>query len=194
MITEFLPERIDYDGSQLSGLFGYKTIRAIDDSLIAFIGAADVREELVDLEDKLNNDFIKAELMLHFILIIHGNDLWRARLWQLLLVQKAFDAVKFLCKDTNINFEKSGDDIYVVTYQDGKQENKLSVSIAAISISGKEVVHLALNVSDRGAPVKTYSLNKLGIDPVELGSKILKDFLNEYESSRGAIYKVKGIE
>src|SRR5208282_2720326 len=100
MKTFFLPKPMAYLGPELNGLFAYKHLRTAEDSLITFTGPAEVREHLVDYEDKLANDFIKAENMLHFILTVHGNDLVRGRLWQLLLAQSVLDVLKEMVSST----------------------------------------------------------------------------------------------
>ncbi|NQV69853.1 MAG: DUF366 family protein, partial [Pseudohongiella sp.] len=51
MKTKLLPETIDYTGTQLSSLWAYKTAGLQGDSIVSFIGKADVSEHLVDLED-----------------------------------------------------------------------------------------------------------------------------------------------
>jgi len=190
MIVKFLDEEISYEGSQLNGLFDYQKLKVNDDSLIAFIGAADVKEGLIDEEDRLNQDFIKAKLMLHFIMTIRGNKLRESRLWQLHLIQIAYNILISLCF-MPIYFKKFGDDIFVI------KENikrKLSVSIATLAGNEKEVVHFGINILDEGAPIPTYSLQKLNIDPKEFGMKILNEFKNFYEEDvQKSLYKVRGV-
>ena len=59
----------NYDGSQISSLWGYNIADVQDDSIIAFRGACDVKiEHMIDLEDKKQGDMIFSTDMLHFII------------------------------------------------------------------------------------------------------------------------------
>jgi hypothetical protein len=198
MKTTFLPQKIKYTGPQLSGLFSYEKLRVAEDSLITWAGPVEVREGLVDFEDLLNNDFIKADLMLHFILTVHGNDLASARLWQLLLVNIAFDTLRTYCTYTDggyiknkgiANMYRDGDDIFVVM-EGTTTPLKMSVSIAALSPNQKQMVHLGINISDKGAPVKTSSLKKLGVEYEPFAREVMSRFSNEYDGLQKTLYKV----
>jgi len=191
MKTMFLPHKMVYDGTQLHGLFSYQISRGIaEDSLIAFLGEASVREGLIDYEDKLNDDFIYAKEMLHFILTIHGSDLTRARLWQLLLVQHTLDELQLRVSGDTL-LCREGDDIYVLP--PGVDKLKLTVSIATVSSNQKELVHLAVNVDDTGAPVPTSSLSKLNINPQAFALGVMNKFEKEYSGVRKTLYKVTGV-
>ncbi len=186
MITKILEKKQDYFGDQLNGVFSYKMIRAQEDSLITFRGAADVKEKMVDYEDVLNDDCIKAKEMVHFIMTIDGGSLREARLWQLMLMRHCYDSIVAL-GDGEFVHRLDGDDIYI-----GK-DLKMSVSIATISNNAKMLVHAGINVDDEGAPVKTYSLNKLKIHPNKFAFDVLDKFEEEYNSVQRTLYKVVGV-
>jgi hypothetical protein len=83
-----------------------------------------------------------------------------------------------------------GDDIFFVK---NGEEFKMSVSIATVSSNQKELVHLAINVCDEGAPVKTYSLEKLNINPERFIDEVTRRFENEYNGVQKTLYKVAGV-
>jgi len=200
MITKLLPAKQDYFGDQLSGVFSYKTCRAYEDSLIAFRGAADVKEKMVDYEDVLNDDCIKAKEMVHFIMTIHGGSLREARLWQLMLMRQCYEAIdafktQSFSKDapnpgaslrTAGRLGLCGDDIFF-------DDHKMSVSIATVSNNSKMLVHAGINIDDEGAPVKTFSLNKLDIFPNKFACTVLDKFAKEYTSVQKTLYKVLAV-
>jgi len=188
MIIKLLEEDQDYYGDQLNGLFSYQTLKAADDSLIAFFGKASVKDKLVDYEDKLNNDSIFAQRMLHFILTIHGGGLREARLWQLLFIDICHRILVKCVPEHEVIRE--GDDIYLLQ---GKTRFKMSVSIATTSSNGKMLVHTGINVSDEGAPVPTYSLGKLKILEHSFANIALQTFEKEYEDVQKTLYKVAGV-
>ena len=48
-----LPDKLDYDGSQISSLWAYNNFGVQDDSVVVFRGVCDVKiEHMIDLEDK----------------------------------------------------------------------------------------------------------------------------------------------
>ena len=64
-----LPEKLDYDGSQISSLWAYSSFGVQEDSVIVFRGACDVKiEHMIDLEDRRANESIWSEDMLSFII------------------------------------------------------------------------------------------------------------------------------
>lgn len=196
MITQLLKAPQDYCGEQLNGVFSYKMLRASEDSLIAFRGAADVKEKLVDYEDVMNDDCIKAKEMMHFILTIHGGSLREARLWQLMLMRQCYEVIDaFKTQRISGGFSTAerlsleGDDIYF----EFKGKNKMSVSIATVSNNSKMLVHAGINIDGTGAPLATYSLKNLDIFPDKFAKKVLNEFAAEYQSVQKTLYKVVGV-
>ena len=99
---------------------------------------------------------------------------------------------------------REGDDLYVLAPQEdglsfGKvapvplERRKLSISIATVSpVSG--LIHFAINVSSLGTPVKTASLEDLGIDPKEFAAEVLADFVSEATTIKEATMKVRWVK
>jgi hypothetical protein len=64
-----LPEKLDYDGSQISSLWAYNSFGVQEDSVVVFRGACDVKiEHMIDLEDRRTNESILSEDMISFII------------------------------------------------------------------------------------------------------------------------------
>jgi hypothetical protein len=81
--------------------------------------------------------------------------------------------------------ERRGDDLFV-------GDGKLSVSVATVStISG--LIHLGLNITCEGVPVKAASLDDIGVDYAALARKILTMFAEEIDSCRDASKKVRPV-
>ena len=64
-----LPEKFDYDGSQISSLWAYNSFGIQEDSIVVFRGLCDVQiEHMIDLEDRRANESIWSEDMVSFII------------------------------------------------------------------------------------------------------------------------------
>lgn len=175
--------RRGYDGSELRSHWIYETLGVRGDAVAAFVGPVEVRgDHLVDLEDRLDGLFIAGSDMLHFIVESFGADLDRAVLLQRLLVVLARER---LIEAGVSGTTRKGDDIYV-------GEGKLSVSIATVSTVSC-LIHLGLNVSNEGTPVKTAALGDFGIEPLEFARGLAKGFADEIESVARATTKVRGV-
>jgi hypothetical protein len=130
-------ERIDYDGSQISSLWGYSVFGIRSDSIIAFRGSCDVSpEHMIDLEDLRQNETIVSPDMLHFIVEhFDSTDLKLVYARQRLLTT----IVASVLMDYDIRVKRDGDDLFV-------NEKKLSVSIASTSAISQKI-HFGINVS-----------------------------------------------
>jgi hypothetical protein len=82
--------------------------------------------------------------------------------------------------------ERRGDDLYV-------GEGKLSVSVATVSpVSG--LIHLGLNVTAAGVPVKAACLADLGLEPERVALEVMRRFVAEMESVEAAAKKVRPVD
>jgi uncharacterized protein len=132
-----LPDKFDYDGSQISSLWAYNNFGVQDDSVVVFRGACDVRiEHMIDLEDRRANESIRSEDMVSFI-IEHFDS---TDLKLIYTRQRLFTAiVKEYLAGIGVQTNREGDDLFL----DGK---KLTVSIASTSAVSQKI-HFGINVS-----------------------------------------------
>jgi hypothetical protein len=179
----YLREKPTYDGSQLRSHWTYDHLGCQGDAIVYFIGPAEVRPEaLVDLADRRQGDFIRAEEMLHFLVEHFRADLHSMVLRQRLLVCIAAEVLR---ERTKKEVDRRGDDLFI-------DDRKLSVSIATVSpVSG--LIHLALNVSPEGAPVPAIGMRELGIDAVPLGEEIARRYADEMGQVTLACTKVRWV-
>jgi hypothetical protein len=132
-----LPEKFDYDGSQISSLWAYNSFGVQEDSVVVFRGACDVKiEHMIDLEDRRANESIWSEDMVSFI-IEHFDS---TDLKLIYVRQRLFTAlVREYLADLGVQTAREGDDLFLT----GK---KLTVSIASTSAVSQKI-HFGINVS-----------------------------------------------
>jgi len=195
MKCKFLDKEQKYDGSQLHSHFGYEN--GVDgNSIVSFIGPAEVKEHLVDCEDRQIGDFISSKRMMHFIIEIFGGvSLREMVLWQRLFIVQITDFLREMLPKKGISVGRDGDDIFV----DGE---KFSVSIATLSpVSG--LVHVGLNIEvGDNCPVKAIGFNEVAghiiTNSISFERKtafvLMQWFVTEFESIQKACYKVKGVQ
>jgi hypothetical protein len=177
-----MKEKLDYDGSQLSSHFALRTLGIGGDSVVCFKGAMDIPEKnIADLEDLRQGAAICGSNLLHIIVEHFGIHLETAVLRQRILVRLAAD----LLRRHGAEVAVSGDDLY---YGQGK----LSVSIAAPSPVSC-LIHLGINISSKGVPVKAASLDVLGVDPDRFAVDLADAYAKELESIGTAVSKVRGV-
>lgn len=189
MITIAVLDRT-YTGVELHHAFAYEEAFQLGPTISFFVGAADVKEHLVDLEDSLQNDFIKSERMVHFIIEIPNISIQETVVWQRLFIRLV--AEKLIKEVEGIDIEIEGDDIMI-------EGQKLSVSIATLSqFSG--LIHAGINVHvGAGCPVDAIGLADFGaLDSHSEGdykwaSDVAINFANEYKDVVKATYKVIGV-
>lgn len=189
MNFRFLNGEIKYDGSQLHSHFAYEH-GVKGNSIVSFIGPAEVKEHLVDCEDRLKNDFISSESMLHFIIEIFDVSLREMVVWQRLFITQTIDFLKSLTIPESYKLRRVGDDIFV-------DSKKLSVSIATLSpVSG--LIHVGLNIKvGENCPVLAIGLEDLpdlGYDVKCFAIMLMKKFIEEFEDIQNDCYKVKGVQ
>lgn len=181
MKYKFLDQRIDYDGSQLRSLFAYMSHEILGDSVIAFRGACDIPfENMADGEDVLAKSAIRGGDMLHFIMEEFGASLQLAVNRQRLFAAIVLEELRKFCPQRKM--WRSGDDLYV-------DDGKLSISIATVS-PVSALIHFAMNITNENTPVKTTSLQDLGIDPRSFADKVADRFLEEVRTMKEACCKV----
>jgi len=182
---------IDYDGSQLHHAFAYEKANILGPSIVSFIGKAEVKDHLVDLEDKISNDFIKSKRMLHFIIEIPEASIREMVVWQRFFIHMIAEKLRNIGPLIADKIITDGDDIMI-------SEKKLSVSIATLSqFSG--LVHVGLNYEvGEGCPVAAIGLKQLtyfGTSESSLNIilEVAKEFVQEYNDIIRASYKVREV-
>lgn len=175
-----------YDGRQLKSHFAYEQFGISGDSIVCFEGPCRVElTEMVDREDVLAKAGIVSPRMLHFI-VEHFDpvlDLEKAVLRQRLLVCLTDEILRETARQP---LQRRGDDLY------GPEERKLSVCVATRSLVSSSI-HLGLNVQSGGAPVPTIGLEDLGLDPEEVGDRLMTAYCREIAGIQHARSKVAGV-
>lgn len=180
----FCEENIKYTGKELSPHWIMTKFKLFGDSIVSFIGEVEVPiDNMVDVEDRINNEPIYAKSMLNFIIEHFDYSIKEIALAQIILIQSIREV--FL-DEYNVNLKREGDDLF---YND----RKLSVSIATKSIvSG--LIHTALNIDCTGAPVKAVDINEIGIKDIKtLAQKIMQRYTDNIEKVNFATTKVRGV-
>jgi hypothetical protein len=182
--VRFFEDKMTYFGPELRPHFILSRFRVEGSALIAFRGPCEVKtDHLVDWEDRLQNDSIKAAEMVHFLGEFFGMTLKEGIWTQRLIVSEIL--AHLLQK--GISATRSGDDLFV----SGK---KLSVSIVTAS-PVSVLLHLGLNVDPTGAPVSAVGLLDLMTEAgvSELITRVLSRFQDEYQSVERAAVKVRPV-
>jgi len=189
--THFHPHEMTYHGPELSPHFILSHFKVEGSCLSAFLGPCSVQtDHLVDWEDRLANDHIKAEKMIHFLGEFFGITLKEGIWIQRLLVS---EILAYLLVN-KIEAHRIGDDLYVRTVGStaGGTEKKLSVSIVTAS-PVSVLLHLGINIDATGAPVEAIGLKDLKLDPKTLLEFVLSRFQQEYQSVERASVKVRAV-
>ncbi|MBI3555104.1 MAG: DUF366 family protein, partial [Deltaproteobacteria bacterium] len=164
---------ITYTGKELRPHWGLEKTGVYGSLLTAFVGSCEVpTAHLVDLEDRLACDMIRAGSMLHILGEFFGTTLEAGVLYQRLLIVWA----ERLLREAGIAVARSGDDLFF-------EDRKLSVSIATVS-PVSVLIHWGLNIDPAGAPVKAVGLNHLGWGNAEVlafAKKLLTHYIGELE-------------
>lgn len=183
---------IEYDGSQLRSLWAYANADVQGDSIVFFRGPCSVSEEyMVDMENKKENAIISSPEMLHFIVEYFGCDIDRIVLLQRLLVSVVIETLRYSTFD-DVELEREFDNIYAYV-SDEEERGKLSVSVATVSpISG--LMHLGLNVTSKGTPVRTAGLEELGVEDVDkFAVEVARRFIEEMKDLKADVSKVRPV-
>lgn len=146
-----------YCGRAIHDRFAYKFFKKEVSPLgniVSFIAPMEVTDNLIDLEDSLNKDFIYSESAMNFIMEIPNKDIWGGVLFQRLLNAQVGSLLceKYLKTEGYVD----GDDIMVKW---GDEHKKASVSIAAEK-NGAVLIHLGININaGTRAPQFAFSTN-----------------------------------
>ena len=189
MKAKFLESTEKYDGSQLVSLRSYLRYGMLGDSVIAWVGACDVSlEHMVDGEDLLAKERIAGSEMLHFIIEKFDISLFAAVTLQRLLTGIVKDQIQALSTNQTLarTMFREGDDLYC-------DDRKLSISVATQSPLSS-LIHFALNVTNAGTPVKTLSLEDLGIGPKILAVEVMGRLCTEIRGIVEATHKVRWVK
>ena len=184
MHTQFLSEKLDYDGSQLRSHFIFDATGTAGDACLAFVGACDILlEHMVDLADKRARCAIFSKEMLHFIVEHFDRDIEKAVLRQRLFVSLVERAIREKAGD--VDLIRRGNDLF-----DG--DAKLNISIATAS-PVSTLIHVGVNISSEGTPVKTKGLNDYGIEPKKIAESVMKLYEDELAGVLASRCKVRGV-
>jgi uncharacterized protein len=181
MITKYITDRIDYDGSQLKPHFILSQFGIAGNACVAFIGSCDVKpEHMKDVEDLVAKKAIRSAQMLHFIAEIFRCDLLSGILFQRILIAITKEII---FKNSGKDIIRNGNDLFY-------ESRKLSVSIATVSPISS-LIHFGINISSDNTPIHTSCLLDLCLEPMDTANMILKTFEEEYNSIIHSIYKVR---
>ncbi len=189
MKVKFLEISEKYDGSQLVSLRSYLQHKILGDSIVAWVGACDVSvDHMVDGEDLLLNAEIRGDKMLHFIVEKFEISLFAAVGLQRLLAGIVRDQLFILSREKTLaaTMIRVGDDLYC-------GDRKLSISIATQSPLSS-LIHFAVNITNKGTPVKTLALEDLGVEAKVLAESVMKVFSGEVSSIHEATQKVRWVK
>lgn len=189
---------MSYTGPELRPHFLLEKWKLRGSAIAAFVGPCEVKtEHLVDWEDRLENDFIRSKLMVHFL-----GEFFGIALSEGVLYQRIFMAIagQEIAQATGRTIRRAGDDLF---WHDGKIDRKLSVSIVTASPVSR-LLHIGINLDATGAPVAAAGLFDLGIGkaggaaqdlaPVQaLVERILTAFSEEVDGIEWACAKVRPV-
>lgn len=182
--TQFIEKQVAYTGSELRPHWILSQFKIQGSAVVAFRGACDVKTgELVDWEDKLANDHIRAAEMVHFLGEFFGPTL-REGVW----MQRLFVGIvaEVLREKFGLATTRTGDDLWV---GEGAARRKLSVSIVTSS-AVSQLLHIGINVDPAGAPVPAVGLAELKVDSSSFAREVLARFAVEMSSVWDATTKV----
>ncbi len=184
--TYFHESELEYTGPELSPHFILSRFKVEGSCLAAFHGPCMVKtDHLVDWEDRLQNDHIKAKKMIHFLGEFFGITL-REGVWiQRLIVSQVLNYLV----SQGVKAKRDGDDIFI---EENGAQKKLTVSIVTAS-AVSVLLHLGVNIDSTGAPVEAIGLKDTKIDPKQLTQYVLTWFSTEFESVERATVKVRPV-
>ena len=179
----FIEKEIKYTGHELAPHWIYKNFKLRGDAIVCFIGPVEVNlGEMVDIEDVINNEPIKSDKMINFIIEIFNSNLREAIFRQRLFIS----IIKEVFEDFGVNLKRKGDDLFY-------NSKKLSVSIATKSTTST-LIHTALNLVSTGAPIPVSSIKDMeNIDEYCIINEIMTRFCLETDDIEFAKTKVRGV-
>lgn len=183
---------IEYDGSQLSPLWAFINADVQGDSIVFFRGPCSIGEEyMVDVDDRKKSSIISSPEMIHFIVEQFGCDIDKIVLIQRLLVSVVVETLRYSTFE-DVDLEREFDNIYA-DLPDEDERARLSVSVATVSpVSG--LVHLGLNTTSKGTPVRTAGLEELGVEDVDkFAVEVARRFIEEMKDLKSDASKVRPV-
>lgn len=178
--------KLNYDGSLIHNKFGYRYFKeryVPTGCIVSFRGNMSVTSNLIDLEDKLNNDFIFSEDAVNFCWEIPNLCAVGGVAFQRLFCTYVAHALSNLIskrENSNVQITMKGDDIMVHVSDDTYK--KASVSIST-NIDNYCIGHLGINIlAGEKAPSFAYSTN-LTDSEVEEFITIVENIFYETTSS-----------
>lgn len=149
--------KLNYDGSLIHDRFGYRYFKdqyTPTGCIVSFRGAMSVTTNLIDLEDKLNNDFIFSDDAINFCWEIPNMCAAGGVSFQRLFCTYVAHILSSLI---NAEITMKGDDIMVRV--ENEQYKKASVSISTTK-NNYVLGHLGININaGNKAPAFAYSTN-----------------------------------
>lgn len=153
-----------YDGTLIKSRFLYQFFRdsvPVTGGIVSFVAPMDVTTNLIDLEDSLQNDFIKSDSAINFCWEIPNMCPLGAVAFQRLLCVGVGNILHKYLDEANIHV--NGDDI-LVTQSHGEATEKTTFKKASVSITySKDNValgHLGININaGEQAPGFAFSTN-----------------------------------
>lgn len=186
MLTLWKEEVFKYDGTQLKPLWNYLEHGLLGTSCVAWRGPCEVSfEQMKDGEDLRDASAIRGDEMLHFIFEIFDEKLFAGVSFQRLVADLARSTAQSLGKGPALPLLREGDDVW-----SADRSKKLSISVAIPTLNST-LIHYAVNVTNRGTPVPTLSLEDLQINPKTFAEALMKNCSEEYLSIRQATWKVR---
>jgi hypothetical protein len=184
MKSLYVKEKMKFTGEQLEPHWTYKNLDILGDSILAFVGPCDLKEEyLVGVDHFKKKTQIKSEMMLHFLVEHFDQDLEKAILRQKLLMSILKDKLNHrLGGDV---FQRWGNDIF-------DQDFKLTVStVTRTPVSTK--IHVGINISSKNVPVKARGLSDYGIDPDDIAEVVMNQYRLDMRRIQERITRTRSI-
>ncbi len=174
---------IKYTGKELTPHWIYRNFDLRGDAAVAFVGPAQVDvDDMVDLTNVKEQGYISSPSMLNFIIEHFSTDLELAVYRQRLFLTCIKEELELF----EVPVARVRDNLYI-------NRKKLSVSIATCS-TVSTLIHVGLNITTEGTPVKTAGLEEIGIKDVKsFAQNVLRRYQNELELIYLARCKVRGI-
>jgi hypothetical protein len=182
--TQYIEQSRPYTGTELRPHWILSEFKIQGSAVVAFRGPCEVQTgDLVDWEDRLASDHIRAREMVHFLGEFFGPSL-REGVW----MQRLFVGIigDILHERFGVRTTRTGDDLWV---GEGGLRRKLSVSIVTSS-AVSQLLHIGINVDPTGAPVPAVGLAELSVDATSFAREALTRFAAEMNSVWDATTKV----
>jgi hypothetical protein len=190
MKVQFSDQVFSYTGPELRPHFLLERFGIQGSGLVAWQGPCDVKSEhLVDWEDRLAKDHIKAESMIHFLGEFFFSTVQSGVLFQRLFISIVREVLIESLACPLQKLIRQGDDLY---WTAGVKRQKLSVSIVTAS-PVSVLFHAGINLDAKGAPVEAIGLYDLGIRNTDWVKTVLTRIESEMKSVEWACVKVRPV-